>query len=585
MMRVLSSLLAAVTLLAATHLLITERDQRLRMRDGMHLSTNVFRPATKQRVPAILFRTPYNKKDTVPPGWGVFLDAGFAVVTQDVRGRGDSDGQFGNLRDEGPDGVATIDWIASQPWSNGCVAMLGGSYTGIVQYRAALAGSKHLCAIAPTVAGWDEYTDRYYSRGGALRLGHRLLWLAENMRRPGYFETFARYTKTLPLREADRAATGRRLDLWQDVLSHPVPDSFWQTISTRDHIREITIPTFIVGGWYDNYVQSDLEAFAALQKLGVPVRAVIGPWAHNMSARFDGVDFGPDAQAPLRKLQIDWFRRYLTKELPTSAPPRPLRLFVMGANVWRDETAWPPPDAQPVPFYLSSSGHANSRRGDGSLQIPAPHEAGSDRFVYDPANPVPTRGGNVCCDPKFFPWGPLDQSTVEDRSDVLVYSSPPLPHDVEMAGPVTLDVWMSTSAVDTDLTAKLVNVDRFSKPRILADGILRLRYRDGHRKLVPAKPGDVYRVTVDLGATAALFRAGERIRLEISSSNFPRFDRNLNLGLGPDSADMTSAHQTIFHGGPMPSRLLLPIRRSSAATLARWTRPAPPSAPSIVRRQ
>jgi putative CocE/NonD family hydrolase len=546
-------------------------DERLHLRvatrDGVHLDTNVFLPAGAHRVPALLLRTPYGKGTSLFAGYPVFLAHGYAVVMQDVRGRFDSEGVFGTPDHEGPDGFDTIEWIARQPWSNGRVGMVGGSYLGIVQWKAAVANNPHLKAIFPVVSGDDDYTDRFYSTGGASKLGHRLLWMSDNVLAPGIQRpAFASYIYHLPLRGIDRAATGQTVDFYQQALNHPSYDDFWKKQSVREKLDRITTPVFSVGGWYDNYVESDLDAFVALRKKGTPAHILIGPWTHNMMWKAPGVDFGPNSAAPIRRYQLEWFGRWLQPDR-TNAPPAPLaipdlpvRIFVMGRNLWRDEREWPLARAANTPLYLAGGGHANTLAGDGLLDWKPARKSAADHFTYDPKNPVPTRGGAVCCDPQTFPWGPMDQRPVETRRDVLVYTTPPLKRDLEVTGRVDAVLYVATSVPDTDFSAKLVDVYPNGDTRNLTDGLLRLRYRGGLGKPVPGRPGEVYPITIDVGVTSTVFLAGHAVRLEVSSSNFPRFDRNPNTGRPvADEKVLRKAQQTVYHDPRHESHLLLPV--------------------------
>jgi len=558
--------LAAQTVTIEKHLHL-----RVSMRDGVHLDTNVFLPAGGHRVSALLVRTPYGKGVDLFPGYPAFLEHGYAVVTQDVRGRFASEGLFDSIHNEGSDGSETIDWIARQPWSNGRVGMVGGSYLGIVQWKTAILGNPHLKAICPVVSGDDDYTDRFYSTGGASKLGHRLLWMSENLLAPGFaLPTFQSYIYHLPLRSIDRAATGQPIGFYQQALDHPAYDDYWKKLSVREQLKDVTTPVFSVGGWYDNYVEGDLDAFTTLRKKGTPAHILIGPWTHNMMWKAPGFDFGPHALAPIRRYQIEWFDRWLqpshSAPQTISLPDLPVRIFVMGRNEWRDEREWPLARAVETPFYLSGSGHANTLRGDGMLDMKPPRKSAPDRFIYDPKTPVPTLGGAVCCDPRIFPWGPVDQRPVEARRDVLVYTSEPLKRALEVTGPVQAMLYVSTSAPDTDFTAKLVDVYADGDARNLSDGILRLRYRDGLEKPVPDRPGVVNAITIDVGVTSNVFLAGHSIRLEVSSSNFPRFDRNPNTGRPvADERVLRKAQQTLYHDSQHASRLLLPVIPEPAA--------------------
>lgn len=528
--------------------------------DGVRTCANVFRPAAGGRFPAILIRTPYGKGTDLMAAYRVFIDRGYAVVLQDVRGRYDSSGHFDPLAQETADGDDTVNWIARQPWSDGQVGMIGGSYLGIAQWKVASLNNPHLKAIFPVVSGYDDYRDRFYSPGGALKLGHRLLWMSDNLRTPGFHKPdFEEFVRQLPLAAADRAATGATSDMYQSALAHPAYDGWWKRISTRERITKIRIPVFAAGGWYDNFVESDLEAFSARRAAGLVHHLVVGPWPHNMSMPFPDMSFGPDSAAPIRKYQIEWFERWMKGKWP-GAPP-PLRIFVMGRNQWRDEQEWPLARARQTPYYLNARSGANSLNGDGELRLKPARRSAPDQFTYDPKNPVPTLGGAVCCNPKVFPWGPLDQRLVEQRQDVLVYTTGPLDKDLEVTGPIRAVLYVSSSAADTDFTAKVVDVYPDGQVRLLTDGILRLRYRNSLEQPAGSlHPKEVYQVTVDAGVTSNVFRSGHRIRLEISSSNFPRFDRNPNTGRPvATEVELRAARQTVYHDHERPSHLLLPV--------------------------
>ncbi len=530
------------------------------MHDGVQLAANVFLPPGHSRFPVILERTPYGKGPDFTANYAALVQHGYAVVVQDVRGRYESGGVFDPLHQEGPDGDDTLNWIARQPWSNGKIGMIGGSYRGIVQWKAALRNNPHLKAIFPVVSGDDDYRDRFYSTGGAMKLGQRLEWMAENLRAPGFRPDFSKFILHLPLATSDLAATGQASAMYRAAIAHPAYDSFWSALSVRERLAKIKVPVFAVGGWYDNFVESDLDAYASLGRTSGLNRILIGPWPHNMSYKFPGADFGPAASIPVRALQIQWFDQWLMgKDTPLLSQP-PVEIFVMGANRWREDRQFPPADARPRSFFLTSRGSANSLSGDGALSLRGPTRGAEDRYVYDPRNPVPTRGGAVCCNPKIFPWGPMDQRAVEQRPDVLVYTTAPLEENLEVIGPVRAVLYVSSSVRDTDFTAKLVDVFPDGAARNLTDGILRLRYRESLSEPAPLEPGQVYRVTVDAGVTANVFLPGHRIRLEISSSNFPRFDRNPNTG-GPAAQEtrLLPAAQTVYHDAQHPSQLVLMV--------------------------
>jgi hypothetical protein len=541
------------------------------MRDGVHLSANIFLPAEHGRLPSILVRTPYGKGEDLVPNYRALVEHGYAVVVQDVRGRYESHGAFDPFRQEPADGDDTLNWIARQPWSDGKIGMTGGSYVGIVQWKAALTNNPHLKAIFPVVSGNDDYRDRFYSPGGAFKLGGRLEWMAENVKAPGYQPDFRKFVLHLPLRTSDVAATGWTSEMYREALAHPAFDAFWRGVSTKEHLAKVKVPVFAVGGWYDNFVESDLEAFTALHKTSGLNRVLIGPWPHNMSYRFEKVDFGRHSSAPIRSLQLEWFDQWLGgKDTPLMSRP-PVRIFVMGVNEWREAREWPPAGAREQRFYLESGGHANTLAGDGALVNRPPRREPQDRYVFDPRDPTPTRGGAVCCNPKILPWGPMEQRAIEQRADVLVYTTRPLKEDLEVIGPVKAELYVATSAKDTDFTAKLVDVFPDGTAINLTDGILRLRYRSSLERAELAREGEIYRVTIDAGVTGNVFLKGHRIRLEVSSSNFPRFDRNPNTGGRiADETRLVKASQAIYHDAQHPSCLVL----MTTPTQKAGTRPA-----------
>lgn len=541
---------------------IEERNISVPMRDGVELEADLFLPSRTGQWPAILVRTPYDRRSEGTRAYIYFARHGYAVVLQDVRGRGGSGGTFGPISQEGPDGSDTINWIAEQQWSNRRVGMSGGSYLGIAQWWAAVQKNSHLVTIFPIVSGDDEYLDRFYSPGGALKLGHRLLWLSENLTPRGVERpSFDSYIRHVPLSTADVAATTLHLDIWSGAVDHPSYDKYWNKFSIRRQLNKVKIPVSSMGGWFDNYAESDLDSFTQLRARGVPVETWIGPWGHSFVTRFPTVDFGPDSRARTRALQLAWFDRFLKRDSAKSAQKTAvLHVFVMGPNVWREEHEWPLARARFTNFYLNSRGRANGGHGDGELRSRAASHSVPDHFVYDPRHPVPTSGGAICCNPRVLPPGPLNQAAVEERNDVLVYTSAVLKQDLEVTGPVAATVFFATSANDTDVTVKLVDVYPDGRPLLVTDGIQRLRYRMSLDKPVFVKRGVPYEIRVDAGVTSWVFERGHRIRVEISSSNFPRFDRNLNSILpNADELRMTVANQTVLHDRNYPSAVILPV--------------------------
>jgi len=565
MMRLFAALLLGTALWGAEA--VVSMHVKVAMRDGVKLCANIYRPAVVGRVPVVLQRTPYGKVAELTPGLRAFVDRGYAVVTQDVRGRGDSEGEFRQYLQEPQDGEDTLNWAMRQAWSDGRVGMFGGSYVGITQWRTALTGHPALRAIAPAVSGGDEYLDRFYTPGGAFRLAHRLRWVAENFKQAGTpvvdFEKMVTY---LPLRRADRFMTGKVVDFYQAAMAHPGYDDYWKGLSTKAHVDRVRVPALIQAGWYDVYVESDLEMYAALRAQGKMARIIVGPWGHNISPEMPEGDFGKDATLPLRRMEIDWFDAFVKQSAPVPAPG--VKYFVMGVNQWRESPVWPPAGMEWAPLYLHSRKGANSANGDGVLVARPQREGKASRYDYDPRRAVPTVGGANCCNSKVMAWGPMDQRGVEGRKDVLVFTSEVLREDVEVTGPVRVVLHVASSAPDTDFTAKLIDVAPDGRARLLCDGILRMRYRMGLEREVGYRPGQFERITIPAGVTSNVFRAGHRVRLEVSSSNFPKYDRNMNTGRAQaDEREMRVAHQELRYGGKSASYLALPVVRKAGSPL------------------
>jgi len=529
--------------------------------------------------PVILTRTPYGKNRFSVSSPKTYVDAGYVFVAQDCRGRYRSGGDWFPFVNEAQDGYDAIEWLARQAWSNGRVGMVGGSYQGIDQWAAASTRPPHLCCIIPQETPVDLYGDMVY-RGGALQLVTFYPW-ALYVDGPGGRECevpsfeLTELFGTLPLVEADRAA-GHSIPYWREWLKHSRHDQFWQPQNFKTAIKGIGIPVLNIDGWYDMYSQSALSCFAAQQTQGCSpearagARAIIGPWLHGVwcagkGSRLCGdLDFGQEAELDVRNMELRFFERHLKQEDNGLDSEPPLSVFVMGRNQWLHASHWPPPETQWRRLYLHSHGQANSVAGDGVLSRDRPTDESCDQFTYDPQDPVPTIGGphsgNAAGSSTPVLAGPLDQGPVERRCDVLVYTACPLEEDLDVVGPVSLHLTVSSSAPDTDFTAKLVDVHPDGRAIILCDGILRASYRASCGESSPISPGKAYELTVDLGTTANCFRRGHRIRLEVSSSNFPRYSRNLNTGRDCGlSAETAVAHQTVHHQRGRASWLELPV--------------------------
>ena len=565
----------------------------VRMRDGAVLYADIYRPDSPGRYPVILCRTPYNKDDYATKVTS--LDSiraareGYTVVIQDVRGRYTSEGQFYPYKNEIYDGYDTVEWAAAQPWSTGKVGMHGGSYVGATQWLAAVSRPPHLAAIFPSVTSHDYYEGWTY-QGGAFQLNFALNWSAtlalfniENLSRSlgdlteveklltealDHLHDSVRY---LPLKDYPAMKTPGLAPYFYDWIQHPANDSYWRQWNIEERHHTIEVPAYNMGGWYDVFLGGTIRNFVGMRKNGATEVArngqklIIGPWLHdsapgNVSGQ---VDFGmasSTASLDFQGIKLRWFDYWLKGNHNGIMEEPPVRIFVMGANVWRDEEEWPLTRTHYIDYYLHSGGNANTLAGDGSLSPEAPGDDPPDVFLYNPRNPVPTRGGGLCCYEAAYPAGAFDQREIESRADVLVYSTRPLEEDTEVTGPVTVTLWTASSALDTDFTAKLIDVCPCGGAINLTDGIIRARYRESTAQAKLIHPGEVYEYKIDLWSTSNVFKAGHRIRLEVSSSNFPRFDRNPNTGnaLGEDKT-LKPAAQTVFHNSGYPSHVTLPI--------------------------
>ncbi|MGQ9631733.1 MAG: CocE/NonD family hydrolase [bacterium] len=543
-------------------------DVKVPMRDGVRLSADIYFPRWEGPFPAILSRTPYDNTNLADAGV-FFAQHGYAFIAQDVRGRFDSEGEFYPWVNEARDGYDTLEWVGGQPWCDGNVGMYGGSYVGMVQWLAASQGSSYLKTIVPEVIGSNPFESPHYT-GGAFQLGVSSTWsLATSGRTAQKIDLYDwdRLFRTLPLRELDSAA-GRNVPYLRDWIAHSTYDDYWKALSNQGRYQDVKVPVLHIGGWYDIFVKGTIDNFCGMRERGGSPTArenqklIVGPWIHSASKlTYAGrVDYGTDSVLDLRAIELRWFDRWLKGIENGIMSEPPIKIFVMGKNIWRDEMEWPPSRARYTPYYFHSGGRANSLRGDGYISESQPRAENADEFTYDPQSPVTTTGGCTCCNPDILPWGARDQREVESREDVLVYTSDPLREDLEVTGPVKVILYASTDVPDTDFTAKLVDVDTTGYAVNICDGIIRTRYRESWENPKLLEPGKIYKFEIDLWATSNVFLRGHRIRVEVSSSNFPRFDRNLNTGgeLGTEDRWQV-AHQRIYHDAERPSHILLPI--------------------------
>jgi uncharacterized protein len=552
-----------------------ERGVGVPMRDGVKLVADVYLPAAGSGPwPVILIRTPYNR--AAGEGAARPFREQYAVVVQDTRGRYESEGEFTPFFPEVNDGYDTVEWAAAQPWCNGKVGMTGGSYLGLVQLLAAIARPPHLKAIFPIVAPSDFYGDTVYT-GGALRqeLVQGWMSLMAATAKPGVppppgFKpvSLGDLWKRLPLGDTEQFRVGgpAYVKTWESIIAHPSRDPFWEPIRVPQQFSMVQVPAYFVGGWYDIFGPSTTVNFRGWRKQGATkearqgTRMLIGPWVHAVNAAAGDLDPGAAGRVDLNALSVRWFDHWLRGVDTGIDREPPVRVFALGANEWRDYPAWPPPDSRNRTYYLvgglGGDLHTGAlfRRRPGTLEV--------TRYRYDPTDPVPTTGGQTF----MVPAGQKDQRAIDSRPDVALFDTPKLETDTEVAGEVRARLYVRSSEPDTDFTARLAAVLPDGRSINIADGIRRLRtYRSYERPLL-LPPGRVVPLDIDLGPTNAVFRAGWRIRLAVSSSNFPRFDRNPNTGapFGSD-ARLRPADNQVLHGGSFGSSLTLPIRPVGAS--------------------
>ncbi len=566
-------LIFAASSFAQEFQVVVEQGLRAKMRDGVSLVADVYHPKAPGKFPVLLERTPYNRKDAAT---GNFLAShGYVVVLQDTRGRFDSEGEFYPFRYESLDGYDTVEWAASLEYSNGNVGMFGGSYVGATQMLASISHPPHLSAIFPYVTA-SEYYEGWTYQHGALMQWFASSWttgLVEDTlrRKASALSRPTEWVAQLPVDSYRLLALPEVAALapyFRDWVEHERQDGYWRAFKVSDHYGETAVKALHAGGWHDLFLKGSIENYLGMRKSASKAEArdgqrlLLGPWAHAATSpegKIGDVTFGKAAVLNMNATILEWFDYALKGARNEYATGAPVRIFVMGDNVWRSEQEFPLARTRPTKYFLESGGSANTAAGDGSLSVDMPKTSKPDTFEYDPANPVPTIGGRLCCG-QGVPPGPFDQRPNESRRDVLVFSTPALKQDVESTGFIGVELYAASSTVDTDFTALLADVDPSGYARFLTDGIVRARYRDSTEKAEPIEAGKIYRYTIDLWATSNVFKAGHRIRLYITSSNFPRFNRNLNTGEKiAGSTRAVVARQTIYHDAEHPSALLLPV--------------------------
>jgi putative CocE/NonD family hydrolase len=561
-----------------------ERNVPSRMRDGTVLYADIYRPKSAGPWPVLLIRQPYDKTQAenltyAHPAW--YARYGYMVVAQDCRGRWLSEGEWYPFKHEEADGYDTVAWAAGLPGSTGQVGMYGFSYGGATQLWAAVHQPPGLTAIMPALTGSDYY-DGWTYRGGALHHAFTQSWTAflaqDTAHRWQDYElegtiagalgnAWANYW--IPPQYYPFVSKEGLAPYYYDWLKHDTDDDYWRQWSIRRRYEQITVPALHIAGWYDVFLEGTLENFVGLQTQAGSEQArqnqklVVGPWYHMpWHQKVGAFDLGEAARNCVDSLQILWLDKHLRGERNQLDEEPPVTLFIMGENQWRFEHEWPLKRAQATQFFLHSKGRANSLNGNGWLDQVTPGDELPDIFTYDPRLPVMSIGGHSCCVDVLTPMGAFDQRPQEYHNDILIYTTEPLGQDVEVTGPVVVTLYAASTAVDTDFTAKLVDVQSCGQAVNVGEGILRARFRESLERPTPIEPERVYEYKILVGSTANVFKAGHRIRLEISSSNFPTFDRNSNSGkplaeAGP--VDWFVATQTVFHDNRYPSHVVLPI--------------------------
>ena len=614
------SLVLILPELTTIHVVRAEQQNEVRcvieqapMRDGVKLATEVYLPSGNGRFPVILQRTPYNRRapgpgsdcDSATYGIGrYFAERGYVTLNQDTRGRYRSEGEFDAMRQEAKDGYDAVEWAAAQPWSNGKVGMIGGSYVGLTQWQAAIEMPPHLVAIAPHYSSSDYHHGWTY-QGGAFDLWFALSWTSQVLapdtlqRR---LEATGMSSEQVHQEVAQFVAKGQEelLDDWvwefpikdfsafrrngniaayfDEWLARPSYDDYWATLDVETKYPRIQVPALVTGGWYDVFQEGTIRNFLGMRSAGGSQAArngtklIIRALCHACPADTTAgdIDFGPQNTFDLNATWARWFDYWLKGIDNGIQDEPPVKLFVMlppdegtvGGGFWITADQFPLPDTIDTRFYLRSNGSANSAMGDGVLTSEGP--LGSpDQYIYDPQNPVPTVGGNMCCTNNLLPSGAFDQREVEQREDVLVYTTSPLEEDLVVIGAVKVELWAKSSAPDTDFTAKLVDVHVDGYAQNISEGIIRARYRNSNEKVSWITPDAIHNYSIDLGYTATVFREGHRIRLEVSSSNFPHFDRNPNTAVSfGQRAQLQKATQQVVHDQAHPSQLVLQVAPS-----------------------
>jgi hypothetical protein len=531
----------------------------MRARDGTTLMSLIVRPVGEGPFPVILSRTPYGRRSG--PGQArFFAQRGYIYVTQDVRGRFGSDGVFRDLAGQDSDGYDAVEWAAALPGSNGKVGMIGGSYEGWTQWYAAVMQPPHLAAIVPIVSPPDPWLNvPYWNMTFATATVAWACLVGEKVNQSIAQLDVGQGMRILPVRAIPTRLGCRPNAYWDDWMAHPVLDAYWRGVSYQSRLANVRVPVLAISGWYDDDGNGTTTNFAGLGRVPnhPPQRMVLGPWSHRGTPDLLNGEFGDQALVDTKPLALRWFDRWLKGQENGVDREPPLSLFIMGDNVWRQESEWPLVRTHWTRFYLHSRGGANTSAGGGTLDTLPPRAEPADTFSYDPGNPTP-----YIVDPRELELN-LDEDYARihaERRDVLVFTSAPLTRALEVTGPLSVTLWAATDARDTDWHAMLLDVQPDGAAHRVQDGIVRARFRQGFDREVFPVPGQPARYTIDLWHTGLVFKAGHRIRVAVASAAFPKYGRNLNTG-GNNNADSTfvTAHQRILHDRAHPSYITLPV--------------------------
>jgi putative CocE/NonD family hydrolase len=560
-----------------------EAATKIPMRDGVKLATDIYLPQIEGKAPVILIRTPY-KKEMIEIQGRYYARRGYAVAIQDCRGRFGSEGVWEPFINEPKDGYDTIEWLAAQPWSNGKVGMIGGSYVGWVQWWAASQRPPHLVTIIPNVSPPDPFYNIPYEHGAFFIFG--AIWWADVLESKATGDLsgvalskigekkYGQMLRALPVIDLDKAVLGKANPYWRKWIEHPVDDDWWAQADFLNKLKDVNIPAFHQSGWFDGDGIGTKLNYLQMKEYGHPnQKLTIGPWGHTDTAarKFGDHDFGPQAIIDLQRDYLRWFDYWL-KGVDNGITKEPLvSIFVMGANQWLHGKSYPLPETKFTKLYFSGAGKANTSKGDGRLAFEEPPASTPpDKYVYDPGDPTP--------DPDFYETTEEQDKQVRSadekkseaeahhekvtasRQDILVYQTEELRTPLTFAGPVSATIYASSSARDTDWFVSLVEIEKDGKTFSLASGKLRARFRDSVKKPELLKPGQIYEYKLDLWQTGITIPAGARLRVEVASAVFPMFSRNLNTG-GHNETEtkFVSARQVVYHDQRHPSHVLLPV--------------------------